>query len=142
MTVEQQETRETRETQTHFRLLPAEEWHKLVPLFLRSFEGAKELPSPPPFSFALVAEDPSAGGEIVAALFFRQEFHMEPFCANPGQGKLYPEMVELMESVLLREVGPLYYVASIPNTEKRVARERQLGRVVLADYVPVAKRLE
>lgn len=122
------------------RLLPADEWAKVLPLLATSFPGTSEFPPPPPLSFALVAEDDR--GEIKAALFFKQEFHMEPFCAEPGNGHLYPDMVRTLEAILLNEVGPLYYLCTMPDRPERISREVELGRTILVGHVVTARRLE
>ena len=120
-----------------FRMLPAEEWERLEELFRSSFPEAP-FPPPPPLSHAIVAE---ADGEIVFAMFLRQEFHMEPICARLGYGGLFPMAVALLEQTIREEVlapgGELYYVCTAPRTDRAMAREKSLGRTVLEDHVPV-----
>lgn len=119
------------------RMLPAEEWHRLGPLFADSFPTTT-LPSPPPLSHAIVIE---RDDEIMSAMFFRQEFHMEPFCARKGYGHFFPTMVEALESVIRETVlspgGELYYFCTAPNREEQIAREEALGRVVAKEHLPV-----
>lgn len=121
----------------NIRMLPAEEWERLIPLLTDSFPGAP-LPPPPPLSHAIVIEK---DGEIVFAMFFRQEFHMEPIAARKGYGHFFPDMVSLLElSVrdgVLAPGGELYYYCTAVNTPEQIAREERLGRTVLRDHVPV-----
>jgi hypothetical protein len=120
------------------RLMPAEEWHKLGPLFAASFPNSPDLPPAPPLSHCIVIEH---GDDIKFAMFFRQEFHMEPICGKEGYARFFPQMVALMEATLLAEVGPLYYYCTASDTPEQIAREEALGRTVLTDYRPVIRKI-
>lgn len=119
------------------RLLPAEEWSKLDSIMADSFPDPLQIP-PPPLSHAIVIEK---DGDVKFAMFFRQEFHMEPVCARKGYGHFFPHMVALLEQTIREKVlapgGELYYYCTAPNTPEQIAREERLDRAVMKDHVPV-----
>jgi hypothetical protein len=118
------------------RLLTADEWHEVHPLFAQSFPGA-----PLPQSgvgMALVLEEL---GEIKAVMFFKPEFHMEPFCAEKGYGSWFRPMVEALEEILREQVGQLYYYCTAPNNPEQIEREESLGRTVMKGHLPVVRMI-
>jgi hypothetical protein len=119
------------------KLLTPDQWEEVYPLFAKSFPGAP-LPQSQ-MGLALVLEE---AGEPKAVMFFKPEFHMEPFCAENGYGTWFRTMVLEFERLLLERVGPLYYVCTAPNNPEQLAREESLGRVPMTSHIPVIRRLE
>lgn len=97
-----------------YRILPIEEWDRLLPLFAGH---EADLPSPE-VAGAAVAEDED--GEIQGVLVFQLVFHMEPLILrNPHVS--FVRLKETLDKALVEHKGLQYYVFAGNGRTERMA---------------------
>lgn len=96
-----------------YRMLPAEEWLKLIPL---AGENAHLIPSPEVASVA-VAEDED--GVIQGAIFLQLVLHMEPIVLKTPYAN-YHKLMDLLHQSIEANKGLVYYAFSGPDVVNKM----------------------
>lgn len=127
-----------------YRILPPEEWFKLIPLMRRTFGDNHMLPAPEQAA-AAVAEN--AEGEIVGAQFIQLVFHAEPLCILPEHvGKVnILRLASTLRDALLDSIIapggelPYYVLAAKDSNQARMAQLIGLNELPLGVYIGVIR---